>query len=107
MDEITGILSAKIARIGTKSEGPDYYIKPLDDYANRWSEILVWKKTHLWENDPCLTLMLSMAKSYLVYNKFDDLKEIGNKIDRITAEEILEIANEVLDNAKLSSLTFI
>ena len=53
------------------------------------------------------TLMLSMAKSYLVYNKFDDLKEIGNKIDRITAEEILEIANEVLDNAKLSSLTFI
>jgi predicted Zn-dependent peptidase len=53
------------------------------------------------------TLMLSMAKSYLVYNKFDDLKEIGKKIDRITAEEILEIANEVLDNAKLSSLTFI
>ena len=53
------------------------------------------------------TLMLSMAKSYLVYNKFDDLKEIGKKIDRITAEEILEIANEVLENAKLSSLTFI
>ena len=54
MDEITGILSAKIARIGTLSEGPDYYIKPLDDYANRWSEILVRKKTHLWENDPGL-----------------------------------------------------
>ena len=53
------------------------------------------------------TLMLSMAKSYLVYNNFDDLKEIGKKIDRVTAEEILEIANEVLDNAKLSSLTFI
>jgi len=45
MDEITGILAVKIARAGTKSEGPDYYIKPLDDYANRWSEILVWKKT--------------------------------------------------------------
>ncbi|MHA1234024.1 MAG: hypothetical protein ACTSQL_02935 [Promethearchaeota archaeon] len=54
MDEITGILSVKIARIGTLSEGPDYYIKPLDDYANRWSEILVWNKTHLWENDPGL-----------------------------------------------------
>ena len=53
------------------------------------------------------TLMLSMAKSYLVYNKFDDLKEIGKKIDRITADEILEIANEVLDDAKLSSLIFI
>ena len=53
------------------------------------------------------TLMLSMAKSYLVYNKFDDLKEISKKIYRITAEEILEIANEVLYQAKLSSLTFI
>ncbi len=53
------------------------------------------------------TLMLSMAKSYLVYNKFDDLKEIAKKIDRITAEEVLEIANEVLDNTILSSLTFV
>ncbi len=54
MDEITGLLSVKNARVGTISEGPDYYIKPLDDYANRWSEIHVWKKTHLWENDPGL-----------------------------------------------------
>ena len=53
------------------------------------------------------TLMLSMAKSYLVYNKFDDLKEIGKKIDRITAEEIQEIAHEVLDEDKLSSLTYL
>ncbi len=53
------------------------------------------------------TLMLSMAKSYLVYNKFDSLKEIGEKIDRITAEEIQDIANEVLDQAKLSSLTYL
>jgi predicted Zn-dependent peptidase len=53
------------------------------------------------------TLMLSMAKSYLVYNKFDDLKEISIKIDRITAEEIMEIANEVLDRVNLSSLTYI
>ena len=54
MDEITGILSAKIVGVGTKSEGPKYYIKPLDDYANRWSEILVRKKTHLWQDDPVL-----------------------------------------------------
>ena len=54
MDEITGILYAKIAGVGTLSEGPTYFIKPLDDYANRWSEIIVRKKTHLWENDPLL-----------------------------------------------------
>ena len=54
MDEITGILYAKTAGVGTLSEGPTYFIKPLDDYANRWSEIIVRKKTHLWENDPLL-----------------------------------------------------
>ena len=54
MDEITGILSAEIVAKGTLSEGPKYYIQPLDDYANRWSKILVRKKTHLWENDPVL-----------------------------------------------------
>jgi predicted Zn-dependent peptidase len=53
------------------------------------------------------TLMLSMAKSYLVYNRFDDLAEIGHKIQRITASEIQEIANEVLDETKLSSLSYL
>jgi predicted Zn-dependent peptidase len=53
------------------------------------------------------TLMLSMAKSFLVYHKFDDLDEIGKRIERITAEEIQEIANEVLDEAKLSSITYL
>jgi len=54
MDEISGILYAETVGVGTMSEGPKYFIKPLDDYANRWSEILVRKKTHLWENDPVL-----------------------------------------------------
>ncbi|MFC2115374.1 M16 family metallopeptidase [Bacteroidota bacterium] len=53
------------------------------------------------------TLMLSMAKSYLVYNKVDGLDEIGKKIEAISSEEILEIANEILDERKLSSLTYI
>jgi hypothetical protein len=54
MDEISGILTAEIVAKGTLSEGPKYYLQPLDDYANRWSKILVRKKTHLWENDPVL-----------------------------------------------------
>ena len=54
MDEITGILSAKIVGVGTLSEGPKYYLQPLDDYAKRWSKILVRKKTHLWQDDPAL-----------------------------------------------------
>lgn len=54
MDEISGMLFAEIAGKGTLSEGPKYYIKPLDDYAKRWSKIIVRKKTHMWENDPAL-----------------------------------------------------
>jgi predicted Zn-dependent peptidase len=53
------------------------------------------------------TLMLSSAKSYLVYNRVDSPEEIGRKIDAIRTEEILEIANEVLAEDRLSSLTYI
>lgn len=52
MDEIRGILFSRIKGKGTRSEGPEYFIKPLDDYKNRWLEILVRKKTHLWQKDP-------------------------------------------------------
>ncbi|MFX1594765.1 MAG: hypothetical protein ACFFBK_01740, partial [Promethearchaeota archaeon] len=52
MDEIRGILFAIIKRKGTRSEGPEYFIKPIDDYKNRWSEVLIRKKTHIWEKDP-------------------------------------------------------
>ena len=69
MDEITGILSAKIVGVGTLSEGPKYFIKPLDDYANRWSEILVRKKTQLWDNDPVLERLLRLkVPSPLIMN---------------------------------------
>jgi len=59
MNEIRGILFAKMKGKGTRSEGPEYFIKPLDEYKNRWSEILVRKKTHLWEKDPELHKFLN------------------------------------------------
>lgn len=54
MNEIKGILFAKIEEKGSLSEGPIYFIKPLDDYKTRWSKILLRKKTKLWEKDPQL-----------------------------------------------------
>jgi predicted Zn-dependent peptidase len=53
------------------------------------------------------TLMLSMAKSYLVYNRIDGLKEIEKKIQAISPEELIEIANEILEERQLSSLTYL
>jgi len=54
MDEIKGKLISKIKGEGTLSEGPNYYIQPIDEYKNRWDEVIVRKKVHLWENDPLL-----------------------------------------------------
>ncbi len=51
-------------------------------------------------------LMLTLAKSILLYNHFDTLEEIREKIDAISASEILEVANEILDPEKLSILHY-
>jgi len=52
-------------------------------------------------------LLMSMARSYLIFNKANSLQEIRKKIDRVTADQILEIANEILDENKLFFLTYI
>ncbi|MCP4764122.1 MAG: hypothetical protein GY870_20280, partial [archaeon] len=51
---IEGKLITKKTAVGTKSEGVMYYILPSDQYRERWEEVLVRKKTHLWQNDPQL-----------------------------------------------------
>jgi len=53
------------------------------------------------------SLMFSLAKSYMIFNKFESLEEIKEKIDAITAEQLLETANDILDDKKLFSLTYI
>ena len=55
---ITGNLSMKMKRVGTRSEGPEYYIEPTDEYRERWEEILVWKQTNRWQEDPKLQGLL-------------------------------------------------
>ena len=52
-------------------------------------------------------LMLSMAKSYMIFNKFDSTEEIKKKIDAINADQIIEAANDILDESKLFRLTYI
>ncbi len=52
-------------------------------------------------------LMLTLGKSFLVYNKMEGLDSISKQLNDITPSQLLEIANEVLDPDKLSMLTFI
>ncbi len=51
-------------------------------------------------------LMLNIGKSFLLYNKVDSLEDIYKKIDRITGSDLLEIANEIFDEAQLSYLIY-
>lgn len=50
--------------------------------------------------------MLSMGKSILLYDKVEGLKEICQKINDVTAAELMEAANLVFAPESLSMLTF-
>ena len=51
-------------------------------------------------------LMLAIGKSYLLYNKVDSLSEVFKKIEAISDSDLLEVANEVLDENRLSTLVY-
>ncbi len=50
--------------------------------------------------------MLSMGKSLLVYDKVDPLDDIYRKIDLISSDDLIDIANEVFCDSKLSTLIY-
>jgi len=51
-------------------------------------------------------LMLSMGKSLLVFDRIDTLEEIRKKIEAVTALQILETANDILNPDNLSVLKY-
>ena len=57
-------------------------------------------------NESNLSKMMHIGRSCLLQNKVDSLDEIYTKIERVTAEEILEISNEILVPEKLSTLVY-
>ena len=51
-------------------------------------------------------LMLTIAKSYLLFNKVDPMPVVFKKIEAITADDLLEVANIVLDENQMSKLIY-
>lgn len=51
-------------------------------------------------------LMLTIGKTFLFYNQVDPFNVVFKKIESITAEQILEVANEILDPARMSRLIY-
>ena len=53
MRELNGFLFSKLQAIGSRSEGPVYFLQQFDE-----KEIPILKKVHLWEEDPVLQKLL-------------------------------------------------
>lgn len=51
-------------------------------------------------------LMLTIGKSYLLFNKVDTVQTIFKKIEAITPLDLLDVANEVLDEKQMSRLIY-
>ena len=52
-------------------------------------------------------LMLSAAKGFLVYDEPEDAKLINERIEAITANDLLAVAQEVLNRDSLSYITYV
>jgi predicted Zn-dependent peptidase len=52
------------------------------------------------------SLMLNVARSFLFFNTFEGLDDVYSRIESISAEELLDIANEIIPDNNLSSLIY-
>ena len=50
--------------------------------------------------------MISNGRSMLLFDKVDTIKELNDKINKISALELMEVSNEILDPKNLSQLIF-
>ena len=50
--------------------------------------------------------LLSMGKTYLIYNQVETLTDVLKEIDTVTSEQLLEVANEIFDLDKFSTLIY-
>jgi predicted Zn-dependent peptidase len=52
------------------------------------------------------SVALRLGKTFLYFNRYDSLPETYQKIDALTAESLLEIANEIFEEKQLFSLIY-
>ena len=53
-----------------------------------------------------VSLIIAMAKSLLDFNRIDTLEQVFEKVNAVTAGELLAISNEILDPARMISLLY-
>ncbi len=52
------------------------------------------------------SLSLSLGKSFLYFNRFESLADVHKRLEAITARQLQEVANEILDERGISVLSF-
>lgn len=52
-------------------------------------------------------MMMGLGTSYLFYNRVDTLAEVFERINGVTSEDVIEVANDILDQSKFSSITYL
>lgn len=52
------------------------------------------------------SLMLSLGKSLVVFDKIDSIEDLCRKIDAVTASELLDTANDIFEPSQLSTLIY-
>ena len=52
------------------------------------------------------SLVLSLAKSFLYFERFESLEDVEQRLKAITPKVLLEIANEVLDESRFFVLNY-
>lgn len=53
-----------------------------------------------------LSEMISIGKSHIFYEKVDSFEDVVKKVDTLTSSDLIEVANEIFDFSKFTSLTF-
>ncbi|MEQ9262349.1 MAG: pitrilysin family protein [Owenweeksia sp.] len=53
-----------------------------------------------------VSLMLALGKSLLTFDRIDTFDEVREKIENITAEDLIDVANEILAPEQLSTLIY-
>lgn len=51
-------------------------------------------------------MLLTMGKSYMIYNQVETLKQTIKKVESVTADQLIDVANEIFVQDKFSSLIY-
>jgi hypothetical protein len=103
--KISGKLIIKMENMGSRSEGPCYFIVPTDDYA-KWGEIRIPKPVHRWRSDPILEKYIDQILTVIgeitetkdtITIDYKELEVDGQRVPAFQPPPPIQLSSEELD----------